>query len=116
MFKNILFSKIEYSKLINCLGGMCQSCQGIIIYGMFGMKNFENWNLKFVCEMFGIWKFENQNVQIGMCEYLNLKIEIKKWNIYVKPLKFEILKTKMSKFGCNIEIWKLNFENSLWGV
>jgi hypothetical protein len=34
---SILFFKIEYSKLINCLGGMCQSCQGIIIYGMFGM-------------------------------------------------------------------------------
>jgi len=32
-----LFFEIEYSKLINCLGGMCQTCQGITIYGMLGM-------------------------------------------------------------------------------
>jgi hypothetical protein len=32
-----LFFEIEYSKLINCLGGMCQTCQGITIYGMFGI-------------------------------------------------------------------------------
>jgi hypothetical protein len=31
------FFKIEYSRLINCLGGMCQTCQGIIVYGMFGI-------------------------------------------------------------------------------
>jgi hypothetical protein len=29
--------EIEYSKLINCLGGMCQTCQGTTIYGMFGI-------------------------------------------------------------------------------
>jgi hypothetical protein len=43
--------------------------QGTIVYGMFGIFNFEiemfelqcvntkNWNLEFVCEMFGIWNF-----------------------------------------------------------
>jgi hypothetical protein len=48
-----------------------KTCQGIVVYGMFGLFNFEiemfefqfvntkNWNLKFVCEMFGVWKFEN---------------------------------------------------------
>ncbi len=29
------FPKIEYSKLINYLGGMCQTCQGTTIYGLF---------------------------------------------------------------------------------
>jgi hypothetical protein len=44
-----------------------------------------------------------------MCEYLKLKYEI--WNLYVKCLEFEILKTKMSKFGwMNIKSWKLKFE------
>jgi hypothetical protein len=33
-----------------------------------------------------------------MCEYWKLKIEI--WNLYVKCLESEILKTKMSKLGC----------------
>jgi len=52
--------------------------------------------------MFGIWDFENQNVKIGMCEYLKLKIEI--WNHYAKCLEFENLKTKM------FEYWKLKIE------
>jgi ferredoxin len=34
---NILFFKIVYSKLINCLGNMCQTCQGTIVYGMLGI-------------------------------------------------------------------------------
>jgi hypothetical protein len=34
---NILFFEIEYSKLINCLGGMSQTCQGTTICGMFGI-------------------------------------------------------------------------------
>jgi hypothetical protein len=29
------FFEIKYSNLINCLGGMCQTCEGIIICGMF---------------------------------------------------------------------------------
>jgi hypothetical protein len=33
--KNLKEIEIEYSKLINCLGGMCQTCQGTTIYGMF---------------------------------------------------------------------------------
>jgi hypothetical protein len=38
----ILSFKFEYSKIINCLGGICRTCQGTTIYGMFGIKNFEN--------------------------------------------------------------------------
>jgi hypothetical protein len=38
----ILFFKIEYSKLINFLGGICRTCQGTTIYGMFGIQKFEN--------------------------------------------------------------------------
>jgi hypothetical protein len=50
-----------------------------------------------------------------MCKYLKLKIE--NWNLYVKHLKFEILETEMSKFGCvNIESWKLKIEIFLWNV
>ncbi len=41
-FRSILFSKMEYSKLINCLGGMCQTYQCNTIYGMFGINFFEN--------------------------------------------------------------------------
>jgi hypothetical protein len=37
IFNNILFSEIECSKLINYLGGMCQTCQCTTIYGMFGI-------------------------------------------------------------------------------
>ncbi len=38
-----------------------------------------------------------------------MKFEI--WNIYVKHLEFESLKTKMYEFGCvNTESWKLKFE------
>jgi ferredoxin len=33
----IFFLEIEYSKLINCSGGMCQTCQGTTVYGMFGI-------------------------------------------------------------------------------
>jgi len=33
-----------------------------------------------------------------MCEYWKLKTEI--WNLYVKCLEYENLKTKMSKLGC----------------
>jgi hypothetical protein len=33
-----------------------------------------------------------------MCEYLKLKPEI--WNLYVKCLEFENLKTKMFELGC----------------
>jgi hypothetical protein len=34
--------------------------------------------------------------------------KVENWNLYVKRLEFENLKTKMSKFGCvNIETWKL---------
>jgi hypothetical protein len=33
-----------------------------------------------------------------MCEYWKLKTEI--WNLHVKCLKFEILKTKMFEFLC----------------
>jgi hypothetical protein len=32
-----IFFEIESSKLVNCLGGMCQTYQGIIVYGMFGI-------------------------------------------------------------------------------
>jgi len=31
-FLGVFFFKIEYSKLINCLGGMCQTCQGTLVY------------------------------------------------------------------------------------
>jgi len=62
------------------------------------------------------------NVWIGMCEYLKLKIE--NWNLYVKCLEFENLKTKMFEFGCvntkswklKIENWKLKFEIFWWNV
>jgi hypothetical protein len=48
-----------------------------------------------------------------MCEYWKLKIE--NWNLYVKCLEFEILRTKMSKLGCvNIQSWKLKFE--IWNL
>jgi len=33
-----------------------------------------------------------------MCEYWKLKIE--NWNLYVKCLESEILKTKMFELGC----------------
>jgi hypothetical protein len=33
----VFFFKIEYLKLIICLGCMCQTCQGTIVYGMFGI-------------------------------------------------------------------------------
>ncbi len=51
-----------------------------------------------------------------MCEYLNLKTEkIEIWNFFVKCLEFEILKPKMSKFGCvNTKSWKLKSE--IWNV
>jgi hypothetical protein len=50
-----------------------------------------------------------------MCGYLKLKIE--NWNLYVKHLEFENLKTKMFEIGrVNIENWKLTFEISLWNV
>ncbi len=46
-----------------------------------------------------------------MCEYFKLEI----WNIYVKHLEFENLKTKMFEFGCvNIESWKLKTE--IWNL
>jgi hypothetical protein len=45
-----------------------------------------------------------------MCEYIKLKTEI--WNLYVKRLEFENLKTEMSVFRCvNTESWKLKTEN-----
>jgi hypothetical protein len=48
-----------------------------------------------------------------MCEYLKLKIEI--WNLYVKCLEFENLKTKMSKFGSmNTKSWKL--KTQIWNL
>jgi hypothetical protein len=47
-----------------------------------------------------------------MCEYLKLKIENWKLNIYVKLVEFENLKIKMFEFGCvNIESWKLKIKN-----
>jgi hypothetical protein len=50
-----------------------------------------------------------------MCEYLKLKIE--NWNLYVKCLEFENLKTEICEFGCvNIESWKLKIEISLWNI
>jgi hypothetical protein len=46
-----------------------------------------------------------------MCEYLKLKFEI--WNLYVKHLEFENLKTKMSEFRCaNIQSGKL--KTKIW--
>jgi hypothetical protein len=33
-----------------------------------------------------------------MCEYWKLKTEI--WNLYVKFLEYEILRTKMFELGC----------------
>jgi hypothetical protein len=48
-----------------------------------------------------------------MCQHLKLKTEI--WNLYVKCLKFENLKTEMFEFGCvNIESWKL--ETKIWNL
>jgi hypothetical protein len=108
---NILFSKIEYSKLINCLGGMCKTSQGITIYGMFGIQNFEiwNWNLYVKC-----LEFENLKTKMSRLGCVkNLKIEIENWNIYLKHLKFENLKIEMFEFGCeNIEIW--NLKTKIW--
>ncbi len=60
---------------------MCQTYQGITIYGMFGISNFENWN---------VW--------IPMSEYWKLKTKI--WNLYVKCLESEILRPKLFVLGC----------------
>jgi hypothetical protein len=50
-----------------------------------------------------------------MCEYWKLKTEI--WNLCVKCLKFENLKSKMFEFWCvNIESRKLKFEICVWNV
>ncbi len=62
----------DFSKLINCLGSMCQTCQGTTIYEMFGIYNFEN--LK--CLNFDVWILKVEN-----------------WNLYGKCLKSKILKT-----------------------
>jgi hypothetical protein len=54
-------------------------------------------------------------VEFQCVNTLKLKIEI--WNLYVKHLEFEILKTEMFEFGCvNTESWKLKFKISLWNV
>jgi hypothetical protein len=42
IFNSNLLSKAEYTKLINSLGGMCQTCQGTTTYGMFGIWNSKN--------------------------------------------------------------------------
>jgi hypothetical protein len=50
-----------------------------------------------------------------MCEYWKLKTEI--WNLYVKCLESEILRTKMSELRCvYTESWKLKFEICMWNV
>ncbi len=70
------------------MAGICQTYQGTAIYGMFGIQNFENWN---------VW--------IPMCEYqkLKLKFEVCMWNVW--NLKF-------SKLKClNWDEWILKAEN-----
>jgi hypothetical protein len=44
-----------------------------------------------------------------------MKFEI--WNLYVKHLEFESLKTKMYEFGfVNTESWKLKFVCEMFGI
>ncbi len=78
----------------------------------------ENWNLKFVCEMFGkfwelkclnwdVWilKAENWKLKCLNLDVWILKVEISLWNVWkeskilkIEMSKYKKLKTKMSEY------------------